>query len=132
VRVTAIRSAAQWGDFSLRTTASPTLNAFINLPELQRATDLTGRVNTVLVPSQSVHVSRLEALLRRVFPDSTIKDLKMVTDANSPIWNETIQKVPDTLGFEQARMGLDIRIRANRLSQADLVLSPAGKGEPLN
>jgi len=126
VRVAAIRSAAQFGDFSLRMTTGPTFNVFLNLSELQSATDLTGRVNTILVPSQFTHANRLEQVLRRLFPNSTVEDLKLVTGVNSPMWGDAIQPVPDAIGFE--RLQKDTARLLNRLSDADLVLRPSGDG----
>jgi ABC-type lipoprotein release transport system permease subunit len=50
LRVAGIRPGAELGNFSLRASQAPPFNAFVNLAELQRATDLAGRVNLLLAP----------------------------------------------------------------------------------
>src|ERR1043166_9580901 len=48
LRVAGIRAAAELGNFRLRPTATPPLNAFVNLEELERALSLQGRINTLV------------------------------------------------------------------------------------
>jgi putative ABC transport system permease protein len=50
LRVAGIRPASELGNFSLRASQTPPLNAFVDLEELQRATELQGRVNLLLSP----------------------------------------------------------------------------------
>jgi ABC-type antimicrobial peptide transport system permease subunit len=48
LRVAGVRDVRELGNFQLRPGATPPLNAFLNLEDLQRAINLQGRINTLL------------------------------------------------------------------------------------
>jgi putative ABC transport system permease protein len=50
LRVGEIRTGPELGDFSLRATQVPPLNAFVNLQELQRLAGTTNQINVVMAP----------------------------------------------------------------------------------
>ncbi len=56
LRVTDVVPASRLGNFSLRPTATPPLNAFVNLQELQEAAQLPGRANLIVAgPIVEIH-----------------------------------------------------------------------------
>ncbi len=120
LRVAAIRSAEQLGDFSLRAAASPPLNAFVNLTDLQTTADLAGRVNVVLVPGQAGYRNQLTRLLNNLLPKSYVEDIQMIVGVNARVWNEQLRRVPDAAVYQlYAR---DVAHFINTLSDADLEL----------
>ena len=58
LKVGQVRTASELGDFSLRASQVPPLNAFVNLEELQRLTGTTGRVNVLVSPQIVVDKNR--------------------------------------------------------------------------
>ncbi len=79
LRVTRILLPEQFGDFSLRASSEPPLNAFVNLSDLQAATGLTGRVNVFLVPRQVKATQPVRSALQRWLPESYYRHVDMLT-----------------------------------------------------
>ncbi|MBI3850969.1 MAG: FtsX-like permease family protein [Verrucomicrobia bacterium] len=92
LRVMGILSPQQFGDFSLRASSEPPLNAFVSLPDLQDATGLTGRVNVLLVPRQFTSTQPFRNVLQHVLPRSYLNDVEMVT-GNWKIWESDSKQV---------------------------------------
>ncbi|NOS70176.1 MAG: ABC transporter permease [Verrucomicrobia bacterium] len=123
LRVANIRAARYFGDFSLQISAEPVLNAFVNLSELQTATDLTGRANVVLWPAETkYHANLLRTGLQKVLPASYVNDLQLLTGVNSDLWADKELEGSDEKAFRSIRESIELASAGllQQLSDVDL------------
>ncbi len=123
LRVANIRAARYFGDFSLQISAEPVLNAFVNLSELQTATDLTGRANVVLWPAEIKHHANLLRIgLQKILPASYVNDLQLLTGVNSDLWADKELEVSDEKAFRSIRESIELASAGllQQLSDVDL------------
>ncbi len=130
LRVTGIVPATELGDFSLHPTATPPLNAFVNLEQLQQATDLPGRANLIVtgpvIEVTEVQLSRLEQQASQALdqiPAAKVRSvLRTLLAGNERAWQER----PAAAAREELQHELG---RSLGLADAEgaLAVTPAGE-----